>query len=34
VSETRPVRPIPEPDSWFEEVWREYREGGIFGSAP
>jgi succinate dehydrogenase/fumarate reductase flavoprotein subunit len=30
MSETRPVRPIPESGSWFEEVWREYREGGIF----
>ncbi|MDR2102720.1 MAG: FAD-binding protein, partial [Treponema sp.] len=30
VSETRPVRPIPESNSWFEAVWREYREGGIF----
>ncbi|MDR1618427.1 MAG: FAD-binding protein [Treponema sp.] len=34
MSETRPVRPIPESDFWFEEVWREYREGGIFESAP
>jgi succinate dehydrogenase/fumarate reductase flavoprotein subunit len=34
MSETRPVRPIPESDSWFEEVWRQYREGGIFGSPP
>ncbi|MDR1128095.1 MAG: FAD-binding protein [Treponema sp.] len=33
-SETRPVRPIPGSDSWFEEVWRGYREGGIFESAP
>jgi succinate dehydrogenase/fumarate reductase flavoprotein subunit len=30
VSEPRPVRPIPERESWFEEVWREYRNGGIF----
>jgi succinate dehydrogenase/fumarate reductase flavoprotein subunit len=30
VSETRPVRPIPESDSWFEEVWRDYRSGAIF----
>ncbi|MDR1587953.1 MAG: FAD-binding protein, partial [Treponema sp.] len=30
VSELRPVRPIPEQDSWFEEVWREYREGAVF----
>ena len=22
----RPVRPIPEDDSWFEKVWRDYRE--------
>ncbi|MDR1587667.1 MAG: FAD-binding protein [Treponema sp.] len=30
VSEPRPVRPIPGPDSWFEEVWREYRDGAFF----
>jgi succinate dehydrogenase/fumarate reductase flavoprotein subunit len=30
VSELRPVRPIPESDTWFEQVWREYREGEIF----
>lgn len=23
----RPVRPIPPEDSWFEKVWRDYREG-------
>lgn len=23
----RPVRPIPAEDSWFEKVWRDYREG-------
>ncbi|MBN1532784.1 MAG: FAD-binding protein [Spirochaetes bacterium] len=21
-----PVRPVPDPDSWFENVWRRYRE--------
>ena len=25
-----PVRPIPTPDDWFENVWRDYREGRIF----
>ena len=25
-----PVRPIPRPDDWFENVWRDYREGRIF----
>jgi hypothetical protein len=24
----RPVRPIPEDDDFFENVWREYRESG------
>jgi succinate dehydrogenase/fumarate reductase flavoprotein subunit len=24
---TRPVRPIPAADTWFERVWREYTEG-------
>ena len=24
----RPVRPIPEEDDFFENVWREYREDG------
>ena len=23
---TEPARPIPEPDNWFENVWREFRE--------
>lgn len=23
----RPIRPIPEEDSWFEKVWRNWREG-------
>ena len=27
----RPVRPIPHPDDWFENVWRDYREGHIYG---
>lgn len=22
-----PCRPVPEPDGWFESVWREYRTG-------
>lgn len=26
----RPVRSIPEPDDWFENVWRDYREGKIY----
>ncbi|MBR4751631.1 MAG: FAD-binding protein [Thermoguttaceae bacterium] len=26
----RSVRPIPEPDEWFENVWRDYRDGKIF----
>ena len=26
----RPVRPIPHPDDWFENVWRDYREDRIF----
>lgn len=25
-----PVRPVPRDDFWFENVWREYREGKIF----
>lgn len=25
-----PVRPIPEYDSWFENVWKEYREKEIY----
>jgi hypothetical protein len=24
------VRPIPHPDDWFENVWRDYREDRIF----
>jgi succinate dehydrogenase/fumarate reductase flavoprotein subunit len=24
-----PVRPIPEEDGWFENVWKEYREGRV-----
>lgn len=27
---TRPTVPIPEPDEWFENVWREYRAGKNF----
>ncbi|MDR1901144.1 MAG: FAD-binding protein [Treponema sp.] len=30
INKLRPVRPIPESDTWFEEVWRKYREGEIF----
>ncbi len=29
--EWRPVRPIPELDEWFENVWKEYLSGGIYG---
>ena len=25
-----PIRPIPDPDSWFESVWRAFREGSTF----
>jgi len=25
-SEYKPVRPLPRPDGWFENVWRDYRE--------
>lgn len=24
-----PVRPVPEEEGWFEEIWREYREGRV-----
>lgn len=27
----RPVRPIPEGDLWFENVWRDWRENRIYG---
>jgi succinate dehydrogenase/fumarate reductase flavoprotein subunit len=27
---SRPVRPIPPPDTWFERVWRDYTGGKIF----
>ncbi|MBP5622922.1 MAG: FAD-binding protein, partial [Thermoguttaceae bacterium] len=26
----RSLRPIPEPDEWFENVWRDFRDGKIF----
>ena len=26
----RDAKPIPEPDEWFENVWRDYREGKIY----
>ena len=29
-----PARPLPAPDCWFENVWREYRTGSIFGQPP
>ena len=29
-SSLRQVRPIPDSDTWFENVWREYREGTVF----
>ena len=28
-----PVRPLPSPDDWFENVWRDYRDGRIFPAA-
>ena len=30
ISSLRKVRPIPDSDTWFEKVWREYREGELF----
>jgi succinate dehydrogenase/fumarate reductase flavoprotein subunit len=30
VSAFRQVRPIPASDTWFEKVWREYREGEVY----
>jgi len=30
ISTQRPVRPIPDSDTWFENVWRDYREGKIY----
>ena len=30
VSKQRQVRPIPDSGTWFEKVWREYREGAVF----
>ncbi len=29
-SQTTPVRPLPEQNTWFEAVWREYREGKVW----
>ena len=26
----RATRPIPEPDDWFENVWRDFRDGTIY----
>ena len=33
VSSFRQVRPIPDSDTWFEKVWREYREGTVFSDS-
>ncbi|MCL1992885.1 MAG: FAD-binding protein [Spirochaetes bacterium] len=30
-SSFRPVRPIPESDTWFEQIWHEYRSGKLYG---
>ena len=30
VSTLRAVRPIPDSDTWFEKIWREYRDGEVF----
>lgn len=30
--EWKPVRPIPETDDWFENVWTRYRNGEVFRS--
>ena len=27
------VRPVPEEDAWFERVWREHRDGSVYGTA-
>jgi hypothetical protein len=29
-----PVRPIPESETWFEKVWKSFREGEIFTVRP
>jgi succinate dehydrogenase/fumarate reductase flavoprotein subunit len=29
IHEWKPVRPIPEDENWFENVWNEYRNGNI-----
>ena len=34
VSTFRQVRPIPLSDTWFEKVWREYREGTVYCLQP
>lgn len=33
ISEFNPVNPLPKPDSWFENVWSDYRRRtkNIFG---
>ena len=30
LSSQRQTRPIPVSDTWFEKVWREYREGTVY----
>ena len=25
-----PRRPLPETDGWFENIWKDYREGKIY----
>lgn len=27
-----PCRPVPNPDGWFETVWKEYRTGEVYGA--
>lgn len=27
-----PVRPVPEDDGWFEQIWKEYRDGSVYES--
>ena len=24
-----PVRPLPQEEGWFEQVWRDYRDGNV-----
>ncbi len=30
ITSSEPVRPLPEPDAWFESVWHRYMDGTIF----